>query len=402
MARFLFAVPPLTGHVNPTVSVGGVLAERGHEVAWVGHPTKVGPLLPEGAHLIPLDDRLPPGMLAERRAKADSVRGLAAFKFLFEEFLVPLARAMEPQVSRAITDYRPDLVIVDHQVFGGAFAARKAQLPWASFVTTSASVTNALHELPKVQQWMHEQLAALEQESGLQPMPNPERSPYLVTVFSTGALVGDVRDFEPHYAFVGPSIVQRPPVPFPWQELDPNKSKVLVSLGTVNVSRGKRFFGAVCEALADSDLQVILVAGQDAVPDPPANVIRRNYVPQLDLLPHMDVVISHGGHNTVCESLANGLPLLVTPIKDDQPVVARQVVEAGAGLRLRFRRAGAKEIRACIDRLLNEPHFGEAAKHIGDSFRAAGGAERASTQLEELAKTRQAYDRNADNWGAPT
>ena len=38
MSRFLFVVPPLTGHVNPTASVGGELLARGHEVAWVGHP----------------------------------------------------------------------------------------------------------------------------------------------------------------------------------------------------------------------------------------------------------------------------------------------------------------------------------------------------------------------------
>ena len=37
MARFLFVVPPLTGHVNPTVPVGQILMNRGHSVAWVGY-----------------------------------------------------------------------------------------------------------------------------------------------------------------------------------------------------------------------------------------------------------------------------------------------------------------------------------------------------------------------------
>ena len=52
MARFLFVVPPLVGHVNPTNSVGRELERAGHEVAWVGHPGTVRKRLPEGARLI--------------------------------------------------------------------------------------------------------------------------------------------------------------------------------------------------------------------------------------------------------------------------------------------------------------------------------------------------------------
>ena len=39
MSRFLFVVPPLTGHVNPTISVGRELAARGHQAAWCGEPS---------------------------------------------------------------------------------------------------------------------------------------------------------------------------------------------------------------------------------------------------------------------------------------------------------------------------------------------------------------------------
>ena len=56
--KFLFVVPPLTGHVNPTVSVARALEARGHEVAWVAHPGKVRPLLPAGARLFALPERV--------------------------------------------------------------------------------------------------------------------------------------------------------------------------------------------------------------------------------------------------------------------------------------------------------------------------------------------------------
>jgi UDP:flavonoid glycosyltransferase YjiC (YdhE family) len=50
----------------------------------------------------------------------------------------------------------------------------------------------------------------------------------------------------------------------------------------------------------------------------------------------MSAVVCHGGHNTVCEAVAHGVPLVVTPIRDDQPIIARQVADAGAGIRLHF------------------------------------------------------------------
>jgi MGT family glycosyltransferase len=161
-----------------------------------------------------------------------------------------------------------------------------------------------------------------------------------------------------------------------------------VSLGTVSAERGAAFHATVAQALGDEPLQVILAAPPEHLPDPPSNFIVRQRVPQLALLAHVHAVVSHGGHNTVCESLANGLPLVVTPIRDDQPVVANQVVAAGAGLRLRFGRLGAKALREAVRRVLDEPAFREAAARIRASFQSAGGAGEAARLLEEQARER--------------
>ena len=48
MARFLFVVPPFLGHINPTLSVGRTLLERGHKVAWAGMTRLKAELLPNG------------------------------------------------------------------------------------------------------------------------------------------------------------------------------------------------------------------------------------------------------------------------------------------------------------------------------------------------------------------
>jgi MGT family glycosyltransferase len=385
VARFLFVVPPLVGHVNPTVSVARELEARGHEIAWVGHPGAVRPRLPEGAKLFALDDRLPEERWEKASAEAKAARGLAALKFLWEEFFIPLARAMLPGVEDAIDRFRPSALVVDQQAVGGALAARRRALPWATLATTSAGVTDPLAGLPLVRKWLDDQLADLEREAGLPPAPDPDRSPHLLIAFTTEALVGPRDRFPAHYRFVGPSIHRRPePTPFPWDALRPGP-RVLVSLGTVNAEAGDRFYPTVVEALGgEAAPQVILVAPESMVPAVPGNFLVRPFVPQLALIPHMSAVVCHGGHNTVCEALAAGLPLVVLPIKHDQPVVAQQVVDAGAGLRLKFGRVRPDELRGAVTRVLGEPPFREAAARIAHSFESAGGAAKAALLLEEI------------------
>jgi UDP:flavonoid glycosyltransferase YjiC (YdhE family) len=98
----------------------------------------------------------------------------------------------------------------------------------------------------------------------------------------------------------------------------------------------------------------------------------------------MSAVVSHAGHNTVCETLAHGLPLVLTPIRDDQPVITQQVADAGAGIRLRFARLRAAELRDAIRAVLDDPAYRAAACRVRESFAAAGGARAAADHLEKL------------------
>jgi MGT family glycosyltransferase len=381
--KFLFVVPPLVGHVVPTVSVARALAARGHRVAWCCHPRRVRALLPDDAEILALDDHLSDEVWSKIVDRSRRVRGLESFQFLWEEVLVPLARGMRQGVTGAIARWAPDVVVADHQAIAGALAARRAGVPWATFCTTSASVVDALADLPKVKAWLAAQIAALAGEAGLPPSPTPDVSPHRVVVFSTPALVGDDA-WPPHYRFVGPSIQDRPDLtPFPWEKLA-GCPRVFVSLGTISSEVGEGFYATAVEALRELDAQVILAAPPELVPDPPPTFLVRARVPQLALLPRVSAVVCHGGHNTVCESLASGLPLVVAPIRDDQPVVAQQVVRAGAGLRVRFGRLSAATLREAVKRVLYEPGFRQAAERVRDSFVAAGGASAAADALEGL------------------
>src|SRR5690606_14277378 len=102
------------------------------------------------------------------------------------------------------------------------------------------------------------------------------------------------------------------------------------------------------EAIGGLDARGVVVAPPDLVGPVPSNVLVVPRVPQLDLLPRLDAVVCHAGHNTVCEALAHGVPLVVAPIRDDQPTIAAQVEAAGAGVRVMFRRVGVEGLRAAV------------------------------------------------------
>ncbi len=383
MARLLFVVPPLTGHVNPSASLGAALRARGHEVAWVGHPGAVRPLLPEGARLFPLDEREVMARRDRSLGGLSPARGLLAFKELWEELFLPLGRSMLPGVEAAARELRPDLLLVDQQALAGALAARRLGIRWATLATTAAGVVDSLADLPKVREWMVARKAELEREAGLAPRPEAELSPELVLVFSTPELAGP-GPYPPQLRWIGPCFSPRATEPpFPWERLREGRL-LFVSLGTVNAGHGGPLYRALVEALAEEPLQVVVAAPPEAFGPAPDNFLVVPRVPQLALLPRVSAVLCHGGQNTVCESLAHGLPLLVAPIRDDQPVIAQQIASAGAGLRLRFGRTSPVELRDAVRRVLGEPSFRAAADRIRSSFEAAGGTPAAVRALEAL------------------
>ncbi|MCX5380507.1 glycosyltransferase [Streptomyces sp. NBC_00091] len=416
--RVLFTVPPLAGHVNPTVAVGAELAARGHEVAWTGPASALARLLPSPARILPAgEDPGGPGPGAEEPGAEEPVarvpgaldagggragggyyaglhdrwrdlRGVGALRFLWEEALIPLARAMVPGVALAVRAFEPDVMVCDQQALAGPLVARRLGVPWVTSASTSAELTRPFADFPKVGEWVAGQVSGLLAEFGESGAGwDPRFSDRLVLVFSTPELLGSCEGFAPHYAFVGPAFGARPAAPdFPWQRLDPQRRRVLVSLGTLNQEAGARFYRAVlgaAERLA-GEVQLVLVAPAALVGEVPGHVLVRASVPQLELLPHLDAVVCHGGHNTVCEALAYGLPLVVAPIRDDQPIVARQVALAGAGVRVRFGRTGAEELRDALTAVLDDPGPRRAARRIQASFAAAGGAAAAADRLEKL------------------
>ena len=374
MAHIVFIVPPLTGHINPSVALGQMLMAAGHKVGWIGYQESLKKSLPHSDLIHPLSSELTVQQLGRLHQGRDK-RGLAAFQFLWEGVLIPLALQSYHEILNYVEQLQPDLCIVDQQTLSGALVCQKLGIPWFTSASTSAALVDALAPLPKVKEWYQNQLQQLVTDLALTHVKNDhpiDLSPHGVLVFSSRTLCQSTMNessFPAHFHFVGPAIqTQRTPIDFPWEKLDSTRRKIFVSLGTVNSEKGSRFYQVVIDALADSAYQVIMVAPSHMIKYTPANFIVKDRVPQLDLLSHMDLVICHGGHNTTCESLAHGIPLMIAPIKDDQPIVAQQVVSCGAGIRVRFGRVKAQQLKSAVTTLLQETSYRQAAQKIQVEF----------------------------------
>lgn len=393
MARFVFVVPPLTGHINPTLSIGAVLLQRGHQVGWITLDGALASKLPKGGELLLIQYEENDLQKQESEKYLDIITkkivyGIDSIKFLYEEVLIPLNRHSYEGIAGWLDRFKPDLVITDHQMFAGAIAAANRGYTYATSVTAPAAI-KVMDELPKVHEWEMNQVIALQKEFGVHNETSIACSGELTMVLTSKAFFGEM-ELPEYYRFVGPVIHQRTEqVPFNWAKLNEQEGnkKILLSIGTTfDHEHKKSFFAKAIAAFENEALTVVVVSDPSLFEQWPSNFIVQRSVPQLELLPHLDAVVCHGGHNTVCETLTHGLPMVVVPIAYDQSHVAGRVVRVGAGLRLNFNRFKAKHLKEAVAEILDNACFKQAAVEISRSFSEAGGTEKAADLLAELAK----------------
>jgi zeaxanthin glucosyltransferase len=382
VARFLVVVLPTVSHLHAPVAIGQALVDSGHEVAWCGPERDLRPLVGPDAVIY---------RTGKRYYRQLAELGMGSVRALWDGFVTPANRFMMRAADRAVADYRPDVVLVDQYALAGALAAYRRGVRWATLCIGVLELTPPTQELPELPAWVRAQLARIWAMTDL-PVDDTidlRFSPYLVIGLTTSALTGPVA-LPPQCVLVGPALGRRPPErDFPWAAWDPDGRHVLVTVGTFSEHISHDFYARMQAALAllGDRVQAVFLASAAAVPRPPPQVLVVPRVAMLDLLPRLDAVVCHGGLNTVTEALAHGVPLVVAGLRLDQPLIARQVAGAGAGVAVSFRSATPAQLAAALRAVLDEPRYRARARRVGESFAAAGGAAAAAAHLVALARS---------------
>lgn len=108
-------------------------------------------------------------------------------------------------------------------------------------------------------------------------------------------------------------------------------------------------------------------------------------VPQTNVLPQVDLVITHGGNNTTTESLHFGKPMVLLPLFWDQYDNAQRIDEIGAGVRLDPYRFAPEELTGAVDRLLADEHLRRRMTLDGRRIRAMHGTGIAADRIQRVA-----------------
>ena len=125
------------------------------------------------------------------------------------------------------------------------------------------------------------------------------------------------------------------------------------------------------------------------------NMTGASFLPQASILPQVDLVITHGGNNTVTEAFHHGKPMVVLPLFWDQVDNAQRIDETGFGVRLPTYDFDEAELTGAIDRLLADPALRRRLARTAAAIQAESGTAKAADLIERVAVTGMPVHREA-------
>jgi MGT family glycosyltransferase len=410
------------GPTNNCVGIGDVLRRRGHRVVFIVEESFAGTLEAQGFEERPM--RLTPPPESEevpgqfwkefirdtapvfRKSTAEQLAGFIAPTF---EALVDGARYVDDRLLEIFAELAPDVIVEDNVVsFPALFASG---IPWVRIASCNPAemkdhgVPPTFSGLPSGNrsEWdeywaaYREALDAMQgafsdycQERGAPPLPRDDfihESPWLnLYIYPEEIDYSRAKPLGPHWHNLQASVRATDaewelPEPLAGGE-GPLIYLSLGSLGSADVELMRKLVGE----LAGSGYRVVVSKGPQADEFELAkNMVGAEFLPQTSILPMVDLVITHGGNNTVTESLYFGKPMVVLPIFWDQHDNAQRLEETGYGARLDTYGHSAAELTGAIDRLLGDRDLAERLGSLSGRLRGARGTELAADLIERTA-----------------
>lgn len=403
-----FNLPGATGHINPAVGIVSELIRRGEKVIFYADPAASEKFSALGADARDYRQWSPYDHHPDIAADLVSV-AVELFE-MTEQCLLGLLREIEED--------RPDYIIYDSCAPWGPILADRLGIPSIKIVTHILWTTrmsmdprhwmnvDMLSMIPRNYRFESRVRAAklaigarrrfrdmldslgLPRQSLIKDTLKVFRRPHEPTICVTSAL------YQPYSArmgeqvhFVGAAAPENRDDQAFQRRTGATEPLVYISLGSVH-NQKVDFYRQCIAAFADRPCEVVMSVGKQTdmaeLGDIPANVHVYPWVPQLKVLQQASLFISHGGMNSINESLLFNVPLLMVPQQIEQAYSARRIQQLGAGRCLRPGRVTPSRLHDLSAAMLADPSYRHQATMLGESVRAGGHQRAAQLILQHI------------------
>lgn len=291
------------------------------------------------------------------------------------------AQQMAADILALADDWCPDVIISETYEFGGHIAAEVLNIPFVSAgICLSPPSESVITGLNRVRQTFglppDPGLACLYRNLHLHFVP-PTLLPVNIVAPETVAIRPDPFDLS------GTDTLPS------WIEEMPDQPTIYMTLGT-QFNGLRRVFGAVISAFRDQECNLIVTCGRNMDPRIfgvlPDHIHVERYIPQSQIFPYCDVVICHGGYNTMVGALVHGIPQVYIPISADQPFNAECCESAGTAVVLNKDTLTADLLRQAVHDVLRDPGYLEAARRIQLEISNMPGCDHAVSVIERAVR----------------
>ena len=353
MARILAYQTPAMGHLFPISVLLTELRNRGHDVTLLTLAAGVEFGIGMGFATAPVDPRIE-AMPLDDAGAATRDEALSRVTDVFAR----RAQYEIPDLTEAIRDVRPDVLIVDPNCWGAYAVAEASGLPWASFWAFLPYLRSKGVPPwgPGLRPWpapvgrlrdalLRRKFTALQSRVGplndiraqldLSPLTSVDdyaRRPPLMLVATARPFDYPHSDWDDSIQLIGSCSYDPAPSAEPAWLARIDRPIVLVSTSSENQSDAE-LARVTLAALADEPVHVVATfpAGVPANLRAPANATVCQFVPHSLVLGRAACAITHGGMGVTQKALARGVPVCVVPYGRDQFEVARRVEVAKCG-----------------------------------------------------------------------
>jgi len=421
----LFMPESAYGPTNQCVGIGKVLLERGHRVVFAAEASWQGKLSPLGFEE-DLVDLAPPAEDADEQDagqfwkdfiretapefRKPTVEQLSTFMAPTWQALIDGAMYCEPHLREIVARVQPDVIVEDNVVCFPALTTAGA--PFVRIVSCNPlemkgpDIAPAYSGLPaddrsewdsfraeydRTHRPMWEAYNAWIVEQGAEPLPDlefiHESAEANLYVFPAEADYTDRRPLSAAWHRMDSSVRETDDdYVLPTEVRDRPQGSALVylslgSLGGADVELMRRLI----DVLGRTPHRFIVSMGPQASELVLAdNMVGAEFLPQTKVIPQVDLVITHGGNNTVTESLHFGKPMILLPLFWDQYDNAQRMDELGFGVRLSTYAFTDDEMTSALDGLLGDPELRERLAAIGADIRARDGLRHGADVIEQV------------------